>query len=86
MDALNKTLCETFNDEESGDSVEISDLSIELEESDVDENPNALELQPYRFEPEMSADEDNSFASIDIRVAEEPVQWRLQDLSWYDLQ
>ena len=39
MDALNKTLCETFNDEESGDSVEISDLSIELEESDIDENP-----------------------------------------------
>ena len=85
MDALNKTLCKTFNDEESGDSVEISDLSIELEESDTDENPNTLGLQPYRFEPDMSADKDNSSASIDMTVPEEPEQCRLQDLAWYDL-
>ena len=33
----------------------------------------------------MSADEDNSSASIDMTVPEEPEQWRLQDLAWYDL-
>ena len=36
MEALKETLSETFNDGESGGSVDISDLSIELEESGVD--------------------------------------------------
>ena len=49
MRALNETPFENVNDRKSEDSVEISDLSVELEESNVGKNPNPLGLQPHRF-------------------------------------
>jgi len=72
-------------------SEELSDLSVEFEGDnpqtnyeDNEDNDNnvpegAFGIEPYRFEPEMTSEDEESRGNVENSEEEE---WRLNDKSW----